>query len=191
MKVVEYCDVCEDETEHELIRPEKNLYRCRVCGSVRQIIPEREIEIIAIISTCGECDGGVVRAKESETLRFGEEVVVEIGDEVKVGEITALELKDRKRVEIAEARDVYAVWLRNVSEVDVKFSLHKGAVTTPYKMRTTGETEFEVGERINIDNFIFRITRIKKLDGKLLKKRGDKAKAKEIKRIYAIFERKA
>jgi uncharacterized Zn finger protein len=190
MKVVEYCDVCKDETEHELIRKEKNLYRCRVCGSVRQIIPEREIEVKAIISTSGESEVGRIRVKESEMLKVGDEIVVETEDEIKVGEVTALELKDGRRVEIAEAREVQTVWLRNVSEVDVKFSLHKGAVTTPYKMRTTGETEFEIGERINIDNYIFRITRIKKLDGKLLKKRGEKAKAKEIKRVYAMFERK-
>ncbi len=187
MKVVEYCDVCEEETEHELIAPHKNLYRCRVCGSVRQIVPEKEIDLKAILSSGEESEVGRVRVKESETLRVGEEVIVEVGEEVKVGEITALELKNRKRAEFANARDVYAVWLRNVSEVDVKFSLHKGAVTTPYKMRTTGETEFEVGERINIDSVIYRITRIKRIDGKLLKRRGEKAKAKEIRRIYAIY----
>ncbi len=190
MKVVEYCDVCDDETEHEVVREDKHLYRCRVCGSVRQITPEREVSVKAIVSTSGESEVGRVRVKESEVFRIGEEIVVEVGDEVKVGEIRAIELRDGKRVEFAIAKDVYALWLRNVGEVDVKFSLHKGAVTTPYKMRTTGETEFEIGERINIDNYVFRITRIKRLDGKLLKRRGEKAKAKEIKRIYAMFERK-
>lgn len=188
MKVVEYCDVCDDETEHELIK--RNLYRCRVCGSVREILPEKEVNIKAIISTGGESEVGRIRIKESDVIRVGEEMIVETDEDVKVGEVTAIELKDMKRVEFAEAKDVYAVWLRNVGEVDVKFSLHKGAVTTPYKMRTTGDTEFEIGERINIDNYIFRITRIKKIDGKLLKRRGEKAKAKEIKRIYAMFERK-
>lgn len=188
MKVVEYCDVCDDETEHELIR--RNIYRCRICGSVRRILPDKEINIKAIISTGGESKVGRIRVRESDVIRIGEGMIVETDDDVKVGEVAAIELKNRKRVEFAEAKDVYAVWLRNVGEVDVKFSLHKGAVTTPYKMRTTGETEFEIGERINIDNYIFRITRIKKIDGKLLKRRGERAKAKEIKRVYAIFERK-
>ena len=77
-----------------------------------------------------------------------------------------------------------------MSEVEVKFSLHKGAVTTPYKMVTSGETEFRIRERVNIDNLIFRITRMKLTDGRLLKREGQKAKAKQIRRIYAMFERK-
>lgn len=189
MKVVEYCDVCDDETEHDLIRAEKNLYKCRICGSVRQIMPEKEISIKAIISTGCESEVGRVRIKENEVIRTGDEIIVET-DDIKVGEVKAIELRDGKRVDFAIAKDVYTIWLRNVGEVYVKFSLHKGAVTTPYKMRTTGKTEFKIGERINIDNYIFRITRIKKLDGKLLKRRGEKAKAKEIKRVYAMFERK-
>ena len=185
MKIFEYCDVCMDETEHERIV--RDIYRCRSCGSVRRIVPEKVITIKAVISTGERSEVGKVRVKESETLKVGEEVIFE-NDECKVGEIRALELRDGKRVESARANDVRVIWLRNVSEVFVKFSLHKGAITTPYKMRTTGETEFEVGERINIDNYMFRITRIKTIDGRLLKK--GRAKAKEIRRIYAMFERK-
>lgn len=180
-----YCDVCMDETEHEQIK--KDTFRCRSCGSVVKVNPERDVEIKAIISTGELSEVGRVKVKEGEDLRVGDELIFEDG-EYRVGEIRALELKDGRRVEVARAGDVRVVWLRNVSEVFVKFSLHKGAVTTPYKMVSSGETEFEVGERINIDNCLFRITRIKTFDGRVLK-RG-KAKAKEIKRIYAKFERK-
>ena len=72
----------------------------------------------------------------------------------------------------------------------MKISLHKGPVTTPYKLATSGETEFEVGEVLNIDGKNFRITRMKLIDGRLLKKSGDKARAKEIKRIYAMYEKR-
>jgi uncharacterized Zn finger protein len=191
MKVYIYCDSCKEETEHILIRQDKHLYKCKECGSVTQYLPEKEFDVKAIISSGATSEVGKVRLKESDIVKIGDEVIVETDEGFKVGEVTAIELRDRKRrVQIADAKDIYAVWLRNVSEVDVKFSLHKGPVTTPYKLKTSGETEFEVGEKINIDGLLFRITRIKTIDGRLLRKERDKAKAKEIKRIYAMFVKK-
>lgn len=185
-----YCDNCKDETEHELIREDKQLYRCLECGTVTQLMPEKEIKVKAIISTGAISRVGSVDFKEFDTIEVGDEIVVETDEGFRVGEITAIELKDGSRTKFAEVKDVATVWLRDVSEVEVKFSLHKGAVTTPYKMLTSGDTEFRIGEKINIDNLIFRITRMKLIDGRLLKREGQTAKAKQIRRIYAMFERK-
>ncbi len=185
-----YCDCCGEETRHELIRRDKNLYRCTRCGMVSQHLPEREITVKAIISSGPVSEVGRVNLKESDIVKIGDELVVETDEGFKIGEVKAIELKNRKRVGIASAVDVDTIWLRNVGEVEVKFSLHKKAVTTPYKMTTSGETEFRIGETIRIENLLFRITRMKLIDGRLLKRIGDSAKAKEIKRVYAIFERK-
>lgn len=185
-----YCDTCKDETEHELIREDKQLYRCLECGTVTQYHPEKEIRVKAVISTGAISRVGSVVFKELDTVEVGDEIVVETEEGFRVGEVTAIELKDGSRTSFAEVKDVETIWLRDVSEVEVKFSLHKGAVTTPYKMVTSGETEFRIRERVNIDNLIFRITRMKLTDGRLLKREGQKAKAKQIRRIYAMFERK-
>lgn len=185
-----YCDTCKDETEHELIREDKQLYRCLECGTVTQYHPEKEIRVKAVISTGAISRVGSVVFKELDTVEVGDEIVVETEEGFRVGEVTAIELKDGSRTSFAEVKDVETIWLRDVSEVEVKFSLHKGAVTTPYKMVTSGETEFRIGERVNIDNLIFRITRMKLIDGRLLKREGQRAKAKQIRRIYAMFERK-
>ncbi len=185
-----YCDTCKDETEHVLIREEKGLYRCVECGTVTQYFPEKEIRIKAIISTGAISRVGSVVLKELDIVEVGDEIVVDVGEGFRVGEVTAIELKDGRRTKFAEVKEISTVWLRDVSEVTVKFSLHKGPVTTPYKMVTSGDTEFRVGERVNIDNTVFRITRMKLIDGRLLKREGQSAKAKEIKRIYAMFERK-
>jgi len=185
-----YCDTCKDETEHELIREDKQLYRCTECGTVTQYLPEKELRVKAVISTGAVSRVGSIVFKEFDTVEVGDEIVVETDEGFRIGEVTAIELRDGKRTKFAEVKDVATVWLRDVGEVEVKFSLHKGAVTTPYKMLTSGDTEFEIGERINIDNYLFRITRMKLINGKLLKREGQKAKAKEIRRIYAMFVKK-
>lgn len=185
-----YCDTCKDETEHELIREDKQLYRCLECGTVTQFLPERELRVKAVISTGAISRVGSVVFKEFDTVEVGDEIVVETPEGFRIGEVTAIELKDGKRTKFAEVKDVATVWLRDVGEVEVKFSLHKGAVTTPYKMLTSGDTEFEVGEKITIDNLMFKITRMKLINGKLLKREGERAKAKEIRRVYAMFLKK-
>ncbi len=183
-----YCDVCGEETEHELIRADKNLYRCKICGSVVELRPEKEIELRAIISSGSQSEKGKMRVKPEDVLEVGDEVVVEVEDGFKVGEITSLEFKNGARGESAPAREVSTVWLRDVGEVVVKMSLHKGAITTPYRTLVSGDTEFEVGEVLEINRRRFRITRIKLINGRLLKKEGQTAEAKEIRRIYAIYE---
>jgi uncharacterized Zn finger protein len=186
MKKYIYCDSCKDETEHILLKDD--MYQCQECSTVTRYVPEKEIEIRAIISSGSTSEVGKLNIKESETLEVGDEVIVEVNEGFKIGEVTSLELKNGKRSQIAEVRDVETVWLRDVGEVDVKLSLHKGAVTTPYEIHTSGETEFRVGEVLNIHGRKFRITRMKLINGKLLKKNGATARAKEIKRIYAMYE---
>lgn len=184
-----YCDVCGEETEHELIRADKNLYRCRLCGSVVELRPEKEIELRAIISSGATSRRGRIRVKPGDLLETGDEVVVEVDDGFKIGEITSLEFRNGSRRNSAIAKDVSTVWLRDVGEVFVKISLHKGAITTPYKLLVSGDTEFEVGEVLEINGKRFRIERMKLINGRLLKKEGDRAEAKEIRRIYAMYQR--
>ncbi|RLI84146.1 MAG: hypothetical protein DRO98_08855 [Archaeoglobales archaeon] len=185
-----YCETCKEETEHELIRAEKHLYRCKECGTVSQHLPEKTIKVKAIISSGPESEVGSVLLKKSDLVEKGDELVVEVEEGFKIGEVTSIEFSNGRRGEVGEAKDIQTIWLRDVGEVIVKISLHKGPVTTPYKLATSGETEFEVGEVLNIDGRNFRITRMKLIDGRLLKKSGDKARAKEIKRIYAMYERR-
>ena len=184
-----YCDVCKEETPHILINPSRNLFRCEICSSVVELKPEKRIKIRAIISKDDLSDVGKVDAKLSDTFAKGEEIVVETEEGYRIGEITSIELKDGKRVEFATAKDIQTLWLRDVGEVKVRISLHKGAVTTPYEMFTSGEIEFQVGEILPIEGRKYRITRIKLINGSILKREGRRAKAKEIRRIYAKFIR--
>jgi uncharacterized Zn finger protein len=180
-----YCDTCKEITEHEVVK--ENLYRCLVCGTHAYLTPEREIELKAIFSEDKETKIGTLKIPEEEDLIKGSEFIVDLKGESRLGRITAIQLKDGRTVEFAKAKDSKAVWLKDVGEVYVKFSLHKRSVTTPYKVLFDGETEFSVGEEIEFDGKKFVITRIKLIDGRLLKREGDKAAAKDIKRVYATY----
>ncbi len=180
-----YCDICKEVTKHELVK--QNLYRCSICGAHTRFSPPKEVEIKAILSSDEKTEIGKVKVSEEDEIVKGSEMIVDLKEESKVGKVTAIQLKDGRMVEFSKAKDTYSIWLRNVGEVSVKFSLHKRAVTTPYKMVFDGETEFVVGEVINIEGKKYRIHRIKLLDGGLLKREGEKALAKDIKRIYATY----
>ncbi|MEM4523788.1 MAG: HVO_0476 family zinc finger protein, partial [Archaeoglobaceae archaeon] len=180
-----YCDTCKKVTRHEFVK--KNLYRCSLCNTHVNFLPPKEIEIKAILSSDDKTEIGKIKIAEDEIITKDSEIIVDLENESKIGRITALQLKDGRIVEFSKAKDVYSVWLRNVGEVSVKFSLHKRAVTSSYKLPFDGETEFIVGEIINIEGKRYRIHRIKLLDGRLLRKEGERAMAKDIKRVYATY----
>ena len=169
-----YCDTCKEETEHELIREDKNLYRCIECNTFVQFEPEKEIKIRAIISSGEVSEKGSVLLKQHDLIEKGDELIVETDEGYKIGEVTSIEVEG-KRVERCEADKASTIWLKNVGEVVVKMSLHKRAITTPYKIKISGDTEFRVGEELEIN-------------GKIFYKFGDVDKAKEIKRVYAMFK---
>lgn len=180
-----YCDVCGETTKHEFVK--EGLYRCSFCGTHSQVTQKKDLEIKAIFSTGSETEIGKIRVGEDDEIVKGEEMIVDLESGSKIGRVTAIQLKDGRIVEFSRAKDAFAVWFRNVGEVYVKFSLHKRSVTTPFKALFDGETEFVVGETIEIEKKKFRIHRIKLLDGRVLRREGEKAFAKDIKRVYATY----
>lgn len=180
-----YCDNCKEVTKHDFVKT--GLFRCSICGTHTHIIPKKDIKIKAIFSTGSETEIGSIKVKDGDEIMKGMEIVVDFEEGSKIGRVTAIQLKDGKIVEFSKAEDILAVWFRNVDEVYVKFSLHKRSVTTSHKALFDGDTDFVVGETIEIEKKRFRINRIKLLDGKVLRKEGERALAKEIKRVYATY----
>ncbi|MCS7130073.1 MAG: hypothetical protein NZ872_01485 [Archaeoglobaceae archaeon] len=185
MKAELYCDNCKDFTEHVNIKD--RVFRCSLCGTHVHLMPRKELKIRAIFSEEDRTRIGSIKVFEDEELFKGNELVVDFENESRVGRITAIQLRDGRIVEFARAKDSVAVWLKEVGEVYVKFSLHKKAVTSSYKILFDGETEFKINEEIEIEGKRYVIKRIKLIDGRLLKKEGEKAIAKDIKRIYATY----
>ncbi|HID42374.1 MAG TPA: hypothetical protein EYP30_01120 [Archaeoglobaceae archaeon] len=183
-----YCETCEDYTQHRVINKKNNLYRCVECSDISHYIPEKEVKVRAIISSGEESEKGFIKLKESEIINLKDELVIETDEGFKIGQVTSIELDSGKRVDRAEVNDVSTLWLRNIGEVPIRISIHEGRITEPFVITVTGETEFEIDEVLEITNKKCRITKIKLDNGKLLDKAGQKAKSKEIKRIYAVAE---
>ncbi|MBO8181945.1 MAG: hypothetical protein H0Z28_04020 [Archaeoglobus sp.] len=190
MKQFFYCEICGEETPHKLIREKTHLYMCEECGNYANFPPEKEIVVNAIISFEGESERGKVRLKESEEIEKGDEFIVETDSGFRIGEVTSIELLNDKRSETANAKQIKTIWLRDTGEVGVRISLHKRAITTPVTIYVPGETEFTVGEELEFGNKRYRITKIKVREGKVLDRKGDSIKAKNIRRVYAKFEGK-
>ncbi|WP_202319290.1 HVO_0476 family zinc finger protein [Archaeoglobus neptunius] len=183
-----YCDTCKEETLHELVRAERNLYRCTECGSYTTYTPRKEIELRAIISSGPESVRGTVRVRKGDRIEKGEEYIVDTDRGHKIGEITSIELKNGQRVESSDVEKIETLWLRDVGEVELRMSLHKRSVTTPFKMVVDGEAEFEVGETLVVNGRRYRIHRIKLINGGVLRKEGSRARARDIRRVYAKYE---
>jgi uncharacterized Zn finger protein len=66
----------------------------------------------------------------------------------------------------------------------VRASVHRGRVTKPLSVACEGDEEFFVGEDWTFGTIPFWITHMKLRDGKVLRKEGQKAPARMIKRIY-------
>jgi uncharacterized Zn finger protein len=172
------------------LRREKHLYRCKECGNVSYHLPEKEVTVRAIISSGESSEVGKITLKESEVIEVKDELVIEVDEGFKIGQVTSIELANGKRVDKAEIKDVATLWLRDTGEVNVKISVHKGRVTIPFEISVPGETEFQVDEILEITNNRCKITKIKLDDGKILDIAGRRAKSKNIKRIYAVLEKR-
>ncbi len=182
-----YCDTCKEETLHEPVRADKNLYRCTECGSYTTFRPGKKIELRAVISSGPVSERGTLRVLEGSRIEKGDEYIVDTAEGHKIGEVTSIELRDGKRVESAAVEDIETVWLRDVGEVELRMSLHKRSVTTPFKMLVDGEAEFEIGEVIIVEGKKYRIHRIKLINGGVLRREGSRARARDIRRVYAKY----
>jgi uncharacterized Zn finger protein len=155
------CPSCGEKCEHLLVDESRNpVVRCTVCGHTHRGVPPKEKEIQVRVILAAEC-----------------------GDEASGVEVTSIESKG-KRVKKARARDVSTLWTRAIDQVVVRASVHKGWVTSPVSVVCEGGEEFSVGESWTFGPLPFRITHMKLRNGKVLRKDGQRAPARSVKRIY-------
>lgn len=180
------CPSCGEECEHLLVDESRNpVVRCTICGHTHRGVPpkEKEIQVRVILSQEGESQVCSVALESGEFVSLGDFLAAECGDEVSGVEVTSIESKG-KRVKKARARDVSTLWTRAIDKVVVRASVHKGWVTSPVSVVTEGGEEFSVGESWTFGPLPFRITHMKLRNGKVLRKEGQRAPARSVKRIY-------
>ncbi|MBC7114285.1 MAG: hypothetical protein H5T47_01465 [Archaeoglobi archaeon] len=177
--IFEECPYCGEEAEFSEIKEGK--YQCRNCGSVITGRRRKVYRIDSILSDDERSERGIIELYEGEKIEVGEELVVEVSGELRVGEVRAIDT-DEGRVERATAERIRTIWLRAVDEVSVPVSIHLGERTISRKIRFPGDEEIRVGDVIRIDGAKHTVRAIKRRFGKLVKEGG--VKAKEIKRVY-------
>ncbi|HUK38030.1 MAG TPA: HVO_0476 family zinc finger protein, partial [Methanomicrobiales archaeon] len=186
MAITFVCPSCGEECDHEVVGTARNpVVRCTACGHTYRGVParEEEVSVRAIVSREGESQVCSVPLESGEAVAVGDLLAAECGEEVFGVEVTSIESKG-KRVKRAKARDVSALWTRAIDQVVVRASVHSGRVTRPLAVACGGDEEFFVDEEWTFGTIPFRITHMKLRDGKVLRKEGQKAPARMVKRIY-------
>jgi uncharacterized Zn finger protein len=170
--------------KHRVIVPGQTfIVKCNLCGTVRKVEAQKRTSQVKIKVVMSRYDKSYIRwldAKPGEFLSVGEELIVE-NEEANAVRVSVIELKDDVRVDSAAVSNIRTLWVKAIDEVVVKIAIHMGTLTRSLKIPCSGDKEFSVGA---VEKF-GRITRIKVLDGSVLKTVGQSAKAHNIKRIYA------
>ncbi|MDI6718449.1 MAG: HVO_0476 family zinc finger protein [Methanomicrobiales archaeon] len=181
-----YCPACNEETEYVVLQEARELLvRCRVCGTVRRIPRQEETPrtvktIVSLHDASKVCSTEVM---EGDYYAVGDMLVAECGEEALGVEITAIEQKGR-RVRKASGDSIDTLWTRAVDQVVVKASIHAGWKTIPMYQAFPGEEEFAVGESYRFGNRPFRVSHIKLRRGDVLRRKGQKAVARDVRRLY-------
>jgi uncharacterized Zn finger protein len=124
-----------------------------------------------------------VPLEPGESVEAGDFLAAECGEEVYGIEVTSIE-SGGKRVKRARARDVSTLWTRAIDQVVVRASVHRGRITRAVSVVCEGDEEFAVGSSWTFGPLPFRITHMKLRDGRVLRREGQGAPARSVKRIY-------
>ena len=124
-----------------------------------------------------------IELAEGEIISVGDYLVAETEDETYNVEVLSIEADNARREKLPSEK-ITTLWTRLVDVVIISASVNKGAVTLPLYETVSGEKEFEIGCITAIAGKQFRIKRIKLRDNHMLTRKGRKAKAYEIKRIF-------
>lgn len=182
------CPVCDDETEHLVLAAGRNpLAWCVVCGTVHPFADDegrKPVCVKAIVSMEATSRVCRVEMEPGEVCRVGDHFVAECGDDYFGVEVTAIEKGDL-RVRKAACTDITTLWTRKIEEVTIRIAVHTGRTTTSIQVRVPGEEPFVVGEVYKAGQRRIRVSRIKVRKGRILRQEGEKAEARQIRRIFA------
>lgn len=185
------CPTCSPEhpVSHHILK--KDLVKCDTCETIHVIsLPaSQNISIKVVVSKHGTSAVQRIELLGQDEVAVGDEFIIDEGDELSVVQVMSIELSESKRVGRANAESIKTIWAKAVDEVVVKISLQSGKHTEPLDLPAPGEREFVVGNIERFNKNYFKIKTIKVRDGALLRKTGESAKARYIKRIFARLEK--
>jgi predicted Zn finger-like uncharacterized protein len=204
-RVAVSCPSCSPEFEavHEVLTTGggQATVKCTECGHVhKERIPSEDtVNVQVVVSQDGESFTERVDVPADETLRTGEEFVLDAEEAIMEVRVTDLQVGDERRTAVADADEVETVWTRAVDNVSVNVTLNpKGGghdETRSLKLYVPGDYEFAVGEtelfgdeEFSVKTLHVRDDALSRYDFEKLDHRGDAALAKDLKRVYADDE---
>lgn len=190
-QVAAECPACGEYVGHQVLKQNGTMtVKCGSCGHVHKKTPEkpRTVERRVVVSEGEESWSTHAPMPATQTLRVGEEFVLESDEGVYGVEVTGLEVEtdgDNARPETASAEEVDTVWTRAVDNVVVPLTLHTGlGEAESAELRVPGDYRFVVGETEELDGDEFRVTAFVTREGDRFRVEGDDVQAKNAKRVY-------
>jgi uncharacterized Zn finger protein len=196
------CPACspDQETVHEILSPGgQATIRCTECDQVHKAqLPEQQtMTKDVVVSQDGESFSASTEAPVEETVAAGEEFLLETDEAILTVRITSLELSEG-RTEEATVEEVKTIWTRAVGNVKVNVTAHPQSgehdETHSFSLQVPGDYEFVVDETDELGGEEFTVEGIYLRDDatgyehEKLDFGGDKAMAKDIKRLYVRDE---
>jgi len=154
---MEYCEVCEEETEHYIIkqRGRQFLIQCSECGNIKTVVVDKEIDIVTLVSD------GETTLKKIARFPQNQEIVKDtylFFDEIPYL-ITKIETKNGP-VNKAFTQDIWRLWLKKSEYVQIRFVIVMGDTLKKRYLVERFDRVFTVGESVVIDGQRYRITSI-------------------------------
>ncbi len=183
------CSVCGEETLHEILKGEigtkgeevtiDGVVKCEECGTKnhKTIREKKAIDVPIVVSWKDESNKDQISLYPEEWIHEGDELLLD-GSTVKV---TSLE-QEGGRTDSSKVEDITNIWAKKHDKVRVKVTLNKGRNSASDTLEVVPEEEFYVNDRIKVNEEEAVIHKIMTEDE--MKKDG-KARAEDIKRIYA------
>lgn len=168
---------------HEVLSDSTNpVVRCLTCHATRRVRFERGSSTTKLRVVTSYHDRSYLRWFEAgthEQLHIGDQIVVENGSAEAVS-VTAIEVSNGSRTRYAPVVSIKTLWAQRIDRVVVRIIVHMGKTTERHTEAFEGDKEFIVGSEEKFG----RIDRIKVRAGPVLARRGQRAKAKNIRGIF-------
>jgi uncharacterized Zn finger protein len=193
------------ETVHEVLTTGggRATVQCSECGHTHKvpIEAERTVEREVVVSQDGESFTATVEVDAEETVRTGDEFILETEEAIMQVRITDLEVGPEDRTSFAAAADVETFWTRAVDNVTVPVTVHpKGGEhdqTTSLDLQLPGDYEFTIGEveafgdrEFEVEGIHVRQEVVGDYKFQKLGHEGDVVEAKDVKRVYGTDTKK-
>jgi uncharacterized Zn finger protein len=184
-----YCDMCEDESPHEILKSRtsnkrgfsfQGVVQCKECGSKghAEIKEEPPISLKLRISDDNQTLNGILDVDRGILLKVGQTRPHPDGLIV----ITSLELTG-KRPDKAFSQEMPTVWAKRATHTKVRFAIHEGESTISLKQEFDSDAEFYVGMRLQLQGRDAKVRSINLFGGRTVKS----SFASEISRVTCFY----